>query len=139
MIFDYPISYIGILLIVVGIIFLYDTTNINIKIGTSLILIGYLFIMFYLVNENANTHILTGKNIFFIFSIWISFIFVIFYNMDADIYLIVVIIGIITVREFLIKYIPTYLKKRMDIIFYLLVIIFIIIIAPRILKNIINI
>ena len=130
----YRNSLIGILLIIVGFIFLLNLTNLNIKIGASSILIGFLLIMFFNINEKTNKKSIKGTVIFFIFAIWLFIALFITSNIDADIFLIVVILGIITIIEFLFGSIPAHLEKRMNIIFYSLLIFFILIIAQRILN-----
>ena len=130
--------FIGILLAIVGIIFFYNLTNLNMKIGSSLILIGYFFMMFFSINEKTKKRTVTGQQISLIFTIWLFIVFALTYNMDADIFLIIVILGIITIGEFLSEYISPQLQTRININFYVLLIIFIIIIGQKIL-NIINI
>jgi hypothetical protein len=134
----YRSSFIGILLGAVGIIFFYNPTNLNIKIGSSLILTGYFFMMFFNINERTDERVVTGQYIFLIFTIWLFIVFAITYNLDADIFLIIVILGIISIRELLVEYITIQLQTRMNIHFYILLIIFIIIIGQKII-NIINI
>lgn len=130
----YSNSLIGILLIIVGVIFLLNFTNLNIKIGASLILIGTLLIMFFYVNEKTIIKSYTGQEVFFIFAIWLFISLIITYNIDADIFLIVVILGIITLREFLFGSVSPRIEKRLNILFYGLLILFILIISQRIIN-----
>ena len=130
----YSNTLIGILLIIFGVIFLLNFTNLNVKIGASLMLIGFLLIMFFNINEKSNKKSFTGPEIFVIFAIWLFISLIITYNIDADIFLIVVILGIITLREFLFGSVSPRLEKRMNILFYSLLIIFILIITQRIIN-----
>jgi len=130
----YSNSLIGILLIIVGVIFLLNFTNLNIKIGASLILIGTLLIMFFYVNEKTIIKSYTGQEVFFIFAIWLFISLIITYNIDADIFLIVVILGIIMLREFLFGSVSPRIEKRLNILFYGLLILFILIISQRIIN-----
>ena len=130
----YSNTLIGILLIIVGVIFLLNFTNLNIKIGASLILIGILLIMIFNINEKTINKTLTGPEVFFIFTIWLFISLLITYNIDADIFLIVVILGIITLREFLFGSVSPRLEKRMHVLFYGLLIFFILIVAQRIIN-----
>jgi len=130
----YSNSLIGILLIIVGVIFLLNFTNLNIKIGASLILIGTLLIMFFYVNEKTIIKSYTGQEVFFIFAIWLFISLIITYNIDADIFLIVVILGIIALREFLFGSVSPRIEKRLNILFYGLLILFILIISQRIIN-----
>ena len=90
--------------------------------------------MFFNINEKTDKKSFTGQGIFLIFAIWLFIALFITSNIDADIFLIVVILGIITIREFLFGSIPVRLEKRMNIIFYSLLIFFILIIAQRIIN-----
>lgn len=128
----YRNTLIGVLLIFVGVIFLLNFTNLNIKIGASLIFIGFLLIMFLNINEKTMIKSLTGQEVFIIFTIWLFICLMITYNIDADIFLIVVILGILTLREFLFGSVSPRLEKRLHLLFYSLLIIFIIFIAQRI-------
>lgn len=134
-IFYYRNILFGVLLTVVGIIFLLNFTNLNIKIGASLIFIGILIIMFFNINEKTIKKSFTGQEVFFIFTCWLFLSLMITYNIDADIFFIIVILGIITLREFLFRSVPGRLEKRMNILFYGLLILFI----PIILQRIINV
>lgn len=134
-ILDYPNLLIGILLIVVGILFLLNFTNLNIKIGISLIFIGVLLLMFFNVGEKTIKKSFSGQEIFFIFTCWLFLSLMITYNIDADIFFIIVILGTITLREFLFRSVPGRLEKRMNVLFYGLLILFI----PIVLQRIINI
>jgi hypothetical protein len=130
----YSNTLIGILLIIVGVVFLLNFTNLNIKIGASLMLIGFLLIMIFDISEKTIKKTIAGSEIFFIFTIWLFISFLITINIDADIFLIVVILGIITMREFLFGSVSPRLEKRMHILFYGLLIFFILIIAQRIIN-----
>jgi hypothetical protein len=130
----YSNSLIGILLIIVGVIFLLNFTNLNIKIGASLILIGTMLIMFFYVNEKTIIKSYTGQEVFFIYAIWLFISLIITYNIDADIFLIVVILGIIALREFLFGSVSPRIEKRLNILFYGLLILFILIISQRIIN-----
>jgi len=134
----YSNTLVGILLIIVGIIFLFNLTNLNIKIGTSLILIGIMLIMFFNIHEQTIKKSYTGKEVFIIFTLWLFVSLLITYNIDADIFLIIVILGIIVLREFLSGSVCPRLEKRLNMLFYGLLILFILIIGKRII-NILNI
>jgi hypothetical protein len=134
----YRNSIIGILLITVGIIFFINLTNLNIKVGICCILIGYLFITFFDIKEKTNKKTFTGHQLFLILTIWSFIVFIIFYNIDADIFFIILILGIITIREFLLEYISRPLQKHMNFLFYILLIFFILVIGQKII-NIITI
>ncbi len=128
----YSNTLIGILLIIVGIVFLLNFINLNIKIGSSLILIGIMVIMFFNINEKTLTKTYSGQQIFIIFTIWLFLSLIITYNIDADVFLIVVILGILTLREFLFGSVGPRLEKRLHLLFYSLLVVFILVIVQRI-------
>lgn len=123
---------VGILLIIVGVVFLLNLTNINIKIGTLLLFIGILMIMFYSANETTNKTLFTGQKIFVIFTLWLCISFLMTYNIDADIFSIFVILGLITLREFFYGSVSSGVEKRLHVLFYSLIVLFILIISQRI-------
>jgi hypothetical protein len=104
------------------------------KLGSSMILIGTLLIMVFNVNEKTIKKSLTGPQIFLIFTIWLFISLLITYNIDADIFVTVVILGIIALREFFFGSVSPRLEKRLNILFYSLLVIFILIIAQRIIN-----
>lgn len=128
---------IGILLIIVGIIFILNFSNLNIKIGISLMLIGCFLIMFFNLTKKDNKKIFSGREIFLFLTFWLFINLLIFYNINADIFFIIVILGIIIIGEFLSGYISIHSQLRYNILFYILCVIFLIIIGQRIL-NILN-
>lgn len=126
---------IGVLLIVVGVIFLLNFSNLNIKIGASIIFIGVLIIMFFNISEKTLKKTFTGQEIFFIFTCWLFLSLMITYNIDADIFFIIVILGTLAIREFVFGSVPGLLEKRMNVLFYGLLLLFI----PIVLQRIINV
>ena len=135
---DIPNLVIGLILIMTGVIFLFNSTNINLKVGISMILLGLLVVMIFDVNEKKLRTTITGKQLTSILLLWIFLIFIISYNIDAEIFLIFVILGILILKEFLIDYMSNPLKKRMTVLFYLLIIVFIAVIGQKVI-NIITI
>ena len=136
--FDIQNSLIGLILIITGIIFLFTPTNINLKIGICMIILGFLIIMIFNVNEKELQNTITGKKLIVILILWIFLIFIISYNLDAEIFLINVILGILILKEFLTDYMSVPLKKRTTLLFYLLIIVFITVIGQKVI-NIITI
>jgi len=130
----YSHTLIGILLLFVGIVFLFNLTNLNIKIGTSLILIGVMLILLFNVNEKTINKTYTGQETFIIFSLWLFISLLLTYNIDAKIFLIIVILGILVLREFLAGSVSPLLEKRLNLLFYGLLIFFIVIISNKILE-----
>jgi len=130
----YSNSLVGVLLIIVGFVFLLNLTNFNIKIGASLILIGIMLIMFFNINEDTIKKTYTSSEVFFILALWLFISLFITYNIDANKFIILVILGTLLLREFLTGSVNQILEKRLSLLFYGLLVLFILIIAQRILK-----
>ena len=134
--FDKPIEYqnriIGLLLIMVGIIFLYNPINFYIKISASMILIG--FLIFFQLNEKHTSRTITGQQINLIIISWLIIAFIVTINNEFDIFLFIVILGILTIKEFLDGFMSLRLKKRIFIFSYFLIFLFILILGQRIIN-----
>jgi len=130
----YSNTLVGVLLIIVGFVFLLNLTNFNIKIGASLILIGIMLIMFFNINEDTIKKTYTSSEVFFILALWLFISLFITYNIDANKFIILVILGTLLLREFLTGSVNQILEKRLSLLFYGLLVLFILIIAQRILK-----
>lgn len=136
--FLYHNNFIGLLLIIVGIIFLFNPTNLHFKVSAALILIGILIIIFFDLNDKSIPKSIDGKQLTVVITLWIIFSFIITTNIDADFSLTIVILGILTLKEFLSDFISFPLKKRINFLYYSLIIVFIIIIGQKVI-NIIGI
>jgi len=121
---------IGIILIIIGILFLFLPFSFNLKICTTLIFIGIIIIL--MVNEKKTPQGIDDKQLtlIIIFLAWIVLIITI--NADFDVYFILIAIGIFAIKEFLNKYLNPFLQKRLDLLSYVLLIFFVIIVVKRI-------
>jgi len=130
-------TFIGLLLIIVGIIFLLNPINLHLKVSASMILLGLLCILLFDINEKSVPKAITGQQLTIIIALWIFLAFITTYNFDADLSLIIVILGILIIKEFLSDFMSPPLKKRMTFLFYLLIFTFAVVIGQRIINIII--
>jgi hypothetical protein len=130
--FKYQSRIIGIILFITGFIFLYYPSEINLKISTSLLFIS--FIIFLLINEQMTPNKINDFQITIIIIAWILIILVITRNTEFDVFFILIIIGIIALKELLYEFLNQHLQKRFSVLFYILIILFVIIIIKRIIN-----
>lgn len=130
----YQSKIIGLLLIIVGIVFLYNPTNIHLKVSAGMILMGLFIITIFDINEKSVPKAITGPQLTALILIWIFPVFIISRDIEFDIFLIVIILGIFIIYEFINDYMGYPLKKRMNVLFYLLLIVFILIIGQKVIN-----
>jgi hypothetical protein len=129
---SYQTKIIGIILVCIGIIFFYNPTNINIKIGTMLVLIGGIF--FFLILNNQDYYRFECAEIIFIFILWILFLFIITGNSPPETYFFLIAIGITAIRELTNELISPNFKKNLNIFLLLIFIIFLLIVIQKIIS-----
>ena len=136
--FDKPASYqsriIGIILLIVGIIFLYNPTLLNIKIGATSILIG-LFMIFLMTGETTTKGI-SDAQITLGIAAWILLMFFITGLGEANlqIFFISIFIGLLMIAEISDNFTAIHLKKRLSIFISVFLIAFIVIIITKIIS-----
>lgn len=106
----------------------------NIKISIIMILLGLFIIIIFDVNDETMRRTINGKQLTGILFLWVFLIFILSYNIDAEIFLIYVILGILLIKEFVAEYMNALLKRRMILIFYLLIGAFISLIAQKVIN-----
>ena len=111
---------IGIIIIALGLYLLIALFYQNPKIGMALILIGISF--FFLISETKKNHeksiiykLIKSERITIMFSIWIFISLLISNNLDFRLFLIIVIIGFLVLKEISTSIITQELNKRMKI------------------------
>lgn len=129
---SYQTKIIGIILVCIGIIFFYNPTNVNIKIGTMLVLIGGIF--FFLILNNQDYYRFECAEIIFIFILWILFLFIITVNSPPETYFFLIAIGITAIRELTNELISPNFKKNLNIFLLLIFIIFLLIVIQKIIS-----
>lgn len=122
----------GMILIIVGIIFLFLPFLINQKISASLIFIGIILIL--LINEKKTMQGINDIRLILIivFLTWIVLMITI--NADFDLYIVLLTIGIFAIKEFLNEFLDVSLQKRVNLLFYVALIFFVIIMVKRIIS-----
>ena len=76
---------------------------------------------------------LMSEKITLIISIWILFVLFITGNENIELFFILILVGVLIIRELSDKFTSIHLKDRMNIIIYIFVFIFIIIVGKKIL------
>ena len=128
----------GVIIFTVGIIFLFDPTVLRKKISTSLLLLGFLMIYLSYSKNKSAPRTLTGPHLLFVIAIWILLVFAFTIMAEVEIFIIVVIIGILALKVLTEQFIDPQIKKRMNILFYIFFIIFALFMVLRII-NIVHI
>jgi len=133
----YQSTIIGVLLIIIGVIFLFNPINLHLKVSASIILIGFLVILLSDINEKYIPKTITGRQLIAIIAIWIFIIFIMTSHLESDIFFVLVLMGILIIKEFLNVFFSTSLKKRMKVVFYFLVFSFSVIIIQKVINIIV--
>lgn len=128
----------GLLLVITGIVFFYNPNDIRLKVGASMILLGLFFLLFLNVKEIDVLKTLTGQKLTFILVLWVFLGFIITYNFEANLFFIIIILGIIIIEELLSEFSSQKLKNRMTILVYFLIIAFLFIVSQKIISIIIR-
>lgn len=128
-------SLIGVLLIIIGVVFLVNPDNLRIKVGVSLILFGVFCFLLIRLDEKDITNLITDRRLTLILALWVFLVLLLTYNIDADIFLIIVILGILILIELLSDFFSPLLKKRKTILFYVLLIAFVVVIEQSVIHH----
>ena len=128
-----PSKIVGLLLVITGIIFLYNPNDLRLKVGASMILLGLFFLLFLNVREINIQKTISNQKFTFILVIWIFLVFIITYNFEADFFFIIVIIGIFIIKNLFHEYIGKIIQKRLNFMLIFFFIVFLVIVADKIL------
>jgi hypothetical protein len=126
---------IGLLLIITGVVFLVNPDNLRLKVGAGLLLFGVFSIFLVNIDEKSIPKIITGRRLTLILVLWVFLGLLFTYNIDADVFLVVVILGILILIELLSYFMSPLLKKRNTILFYLLIIAFLVVVEQSIVNH----
>lgn len=127
---------IGIILLIIGIqfifnAFLFNTTSLlNIKIGITSALIG--FLMIFLITGESTFKGISDMQITLVMTIWILLMFFITGNASLEIFFTTVILGLLVIKELTDEFTNLYLKKRINIFIFIFFLLFIVIAGERI-------
>ena len=133
--FDKSLSYkskiIGVLLISGGIISFFKPLQLDIKISTTLILIGVF--MLFLIMEKSTIFSIDVKITIFIIS-WVLLMFYITRGLNIDTFFILIVLGILIIKELMDEFITIHLKKRMNLLICMFLIIYLAYISEKIIS-----
>lgn len=115
-----------------GIIFLYTTFSFHFKISATLLFIGFVIIL--MINEKKTDKAINNIQLILIIILLTLVIWLITIDVNFDIFFILIVISIISLKELLNKFLSSYLQKRMNILFYILLIPLVIIFLQRIIN-----
>ena len=123
---------IGVLLVVTGIVFLVNPENLSVKVGASLVLVGAFCLILVNIDEKGFSKIVTSRQFTFILVLWVVFMLLLTYNVDAEVFLIVVILGVLILIELLSFFMTPPMRRRATILFYLLIVAFLAVVEQSI-------
>ena len=149
---------ISLILVTAGIIFLYNPTISNIKISFTLILIGLILIfispeessskIFQMRTRNSGSRsdqrffkkirLSISNTITLALLIWITFLFFVTGEADLEVFFVLILIGMLIVKELTDEYTTIRLKHRISGFIYIFLLVFIWIIGEKII-NVLNI
>ncbi len=142
------VKIIGMLLILMGLAFLinsilletrgigllHSSIILNAKIGIASILIGIFLIFIIPVPKEGTSKSISTEQMTLAIIGWILVIFFITADIDLDIFLILIIIGILIIKELTDEFISSQLKNRMKILSFVFLLVFIIVIGQKIIN-----
>lgn len=121
----------SIFLEITGFGLIFGSVLLNVKIGIMFTLVGFFFIYIYYVTETEvkKETILDARKLAFAIIIWVIAIFFITLGVNLDIYLILIFIGILTIKELAEEFIDYQLKIKMKYLSYITLIIFFVVLV----------
>jgi hypothetical protein len=120
---------------IIGIVFLFIPFPHSLKISATLVFLGFIIIL--TSNEEHTYETINHIQLVLIIIILILMVWIVTIDVDFDIYFLLIIIVMLTFRELIYKFLSPHLQTRMNILFYVLLILFVIIFLQRII-NILN-
>jgi hypothetical protein len=136
--FEKPISFqsniIGIILITTGIIYFYNPTSLNIRVGITSILIG--IFMISLITGKTTLQKITDTELAFIVITSVFFIlaFSVVLDLNWEVFIILIFIGLLVIKEIFSGYATPYIKERLNIFIILFIIAFILIVVNKVMN-----
>jgi hypothetical protein len=138
--FDKPIAYrsniLGVILLLIGFLFLYNPTSITLKIGVVFILIG--IFMIFIITGKKITKGINESQITSMMIIWVLVIFFITKEARFDIFFVLIILGALMINELTHEFTTIQIKNRLNILIFGFIIIFLTIMVQKII-NFLNI
>ena len=134
--FEKPILYqskiLGILLVTTGIAFLCNPTRLFMKIGIALIIIGGFFLI--LLTDTKKHSRLSSTQVILIIISWIVLLFFVTENVSLETFFLMIVIGMTAIKELTNELITYELKKKLNFFVFLFFLIFIAIVAQKIIS-----
>lgn len=119
-------------LIIIGFIYFFTIYTFHLKLSATLLLIG--FVILLMENEKDVDYTITSAQIILIVILLIFIVWLVTIDVNFDIFYILIVTSIVALKEFLEKYLSSYQQKRMNFLFYILLIPVVIIFVQRIIN-----
>lgn len=129
---SYKIRMLGIFLIIMSIVFFSFSFHLNTKISLTLALIG-LFLILLIPGKILPENIIDIKIIVIIIT-WILLMFLLTINVDLEILFVLILLGILLIKEFTDKLTSSSFKKRLNIFIFSSLLIFLVLVIKRIIN-----
>jgi hypothetical protein len=140
---------VGLIAIAIGILLILLQGTLFLKIGSALILLG--IFMFVVISEKtlsllyrfmpntrknnlSSKRLPTSEKITLVLILWVIIVFFLTINMTYDIFFILIFIGLLILDIMIHDYLPLPLKKRLNFMIFLFLIVYIVIISEKILS-----
>lgn len=133
--FDKSVSYkssiFGILLFTIGILVFWAPLGLDNKIGLSLLFTGF-FIVLFITDKNINT--VFDRFIILITILWVWIVFFITDSFSVDIFIFLLLLGILISLELTAKFLAPSLKKRLILMSGILCIVYVLFLAEKVIN-----
>jgi hypothetical protein len=129
---------IGVVLIIVGMVFLVNPDNLRLKVGAGLLLLGVFCIFLLNIDDRGFSQFITGRRLAFFLIVWVFIMLLITYNIDADVFFMIVILGALILMELLSFFMTPPLRKRNTILFYLLIAAFLVVVEQNVVHHLVT-
>ncbi len=123
---------IGMIFIIIGIIFLYNTASLHLKIGITSIIIG-IFMILMMTEKNTPKRISDVQ----ITLIMITLIIIMFFatgTSNIETFFVLIVLGILIVKEITDEFTTAHLKKRMSVLIFVFILVFVTISVQKIIN-----
>lgn len=128
---------IGMISLTIAIFFLYYQSLLNLQICTLFLIIGLVIILFTNEKKTYNKFDkikLSDIQIILIIVLLILVAFIVTNDVDFDIFIILILIELITLKEFINKFLTPNLQIKLNILIYIMLVLFVIIIVKKIIN-----
>jgi hypothetical protein len=134
--FDKPISFqsniIGIILIVTGIVYFYNPTSLNVRIGITSILIGIFMVSLITGKKTIKKITDTQYAIIIITLIFLILVFTVIMHLNWEVFIILIFICLLIIKEIFSGYTTPCINERLNIFIIFFIIAFILIVVNKV-------